>query len=284
MSQRAGQPALLFWGRVSGQLGTSHKSSRRIDREQLHVKAHDAVRFHNRRRGLLAWKRLGVRRPRSASAGARLSRAPAQARSLSQRRSRHDEPLPARRGLRHRRRRRDRSRSRPLRAFHRRDRARATTTSRPAASIRHHRPRSAAATISARPCRSFRTSPTRSRISSRPATTASDFVLVEIGGTVGDIEGLPFLEAIRQLGQELPRGTAVFIHLTLLPFIPSAGELKTKPTQHSVRELRSIGIQPDILLCRIERHIPKEERRKIVIVLQCARERRHRGARRSIHL
>ncbi len=90
-----------------------------------------------------------------------------------------------------------------------------------------------------------------------------DFVLVEIGGTVGDIESLPFLEAIRQLGQELPRGHAIFVHLTLLPFIPSAGELKTKPTQHSVAELRSIGIQPDILLCRTDRAIPREERRKL---------------------
>ncbi|CAH1672806.1 MAG: CTP synthase [Chelatococcus sp.] len=90
-----------------------------------------------------------------------------------------------------------------------------------------------------------------------------DFVLVEIGGTVGDIESLPFLEAIRQLGQELDRGQAVFIHLTLLPYIPSAGELKTKPTQHSVAELRSIGIQPDILLCRTDRPIPEDERRKL---------------------
>ncbi|HUZ91441.1 MAG TPA: CTP synthase [Methylocella sp.] len=90
-----------------------------------------------------------------------------------------------------------------------------------------------------------------------------DFVLVEIGGTVGDIEGLPFFEAIRQLGNELPRGHAIYIHLTLLPFIPSAGELKTKPTQHSVKELRSIGIQPHILLCRTDREIPHEERRKI---------------------
>jgi CTP synthase len=90
-----------------------------------------------------------------------------------------------------------------------------------------------------------------------------DFVLVEIGGTVGDIEGLPFFEAIRQLGNELPRHHAVYVHLTLLPFIPSAGELKTKPTQHSVKELRSIGIQPDILLCRTEREIPTEERRKL---------------------
>ena len=92
-----------------------------------------------------------------------------------------------------------------------------------------------------------------------------DFVLVEIGGTVGDIEGLPFFEAIRQLGQELPRGSAIYIHLTLLPFIPSAGELKTKPTQHSVKELRSIGIQPDILLCRADREIPMNERRKIAL-------------------
>ena len=92
-----------------------------------------------------------------------------------------------------------------------------------------------------------------------------DFVLVEIGGTVGDIEGLPFFEAIRQLGNELPRGSSVFIHLTLMPYIPSAGELKTKPTQHSVKELRSIGIQPDILLCRSDREVPRSERKKIAL-------------------
>jgi CTP synthase len=92
-----------------------------------------------------------------------------------------------------------------------------------------------------------------------------DFVLVEIGGTVGDIEGLPFFEAIRQLGNDLDRGQAIYVHLTLLPFIPSAGELKTKPTQHSVAELRSIGIQPDILLCRTDREIPKDERRKLAL-------------------
>ncbi len=92
-----------------------------------------------------------------------------------------------------------------------------------------------------------------------------DFVLVEIGGTVGDIEGLPFFEAIRQLGNDLERGQAIYVHLTLLPFIPSAGELKTKPTQHSVAELRSIGIQPDILLCRTDREIPKDERRKLAL-------------------
>jgi CTP synthase len=92
-----------------------------------------------------------------------------------------------------------------------------------------------------------------------------DFVLCEIGGTVGDIEGLPFFEAIRQLGNELPRGDTVFVHLTLIPFIGSAGELKTKPTQHSVKELRSIGIQPDVLLCRCDREIPEEEQRKIAL-------------------
>ena len=94
---------------------------------------------------------------------------------------------------------------------------------------------------------------------------ASDFVLVEVGGTVGDIEGLPFFEAIRQFGQEQPRGSCIYIHLTLLPYIPTAGELKTKPTQHSVKELRSIGIQPDILLCRADREIPLNERRKIAL-------------------
>ncbi|WP_457936985.1 CTP synthase [Mesorhizobium sp. 10J20-29] len=90
-----------------------------------------------------------------------------------------------------------------------------------------------------------------------------DFVLCEIGGTVGDIEAMPFLEAIRQLGNDLPRNNAVYVHLTLMPYIPTAGELKTKPTQHSVKELRSIGIAPDILLVRADRAIPKEERRKL---------------------
>lgn len=90
-----------------------------------------------------------------------------------------------------------------------------------------------------------------------------DFVLCEIGGTVGDIEAMPFLEAIRQLGNELPRGNAVYVHLTLMPYIPAAGELKTKPTQHSVKELRSIGIAPDVLLVRADREIPESERRKL---------------------
>src|ERR1700726_1976809 len=99
----------------------------------------------------------------------------------------------------------------------------------------------------------------------RDGNDGFDFVLVEIGGTVGDIEGLPFFEAIRQLGNDLPRNHAVYIHLTLLPFITGAGELKTKPTQHSVKELRSIGIQPDILLCRSDRPIPDSERAKLAL-------------------
>lgn len=99
-----------------------------------------------------------------------------------------------------------------------------------------------------------------------------DFVLCEIGGTVGDIEGLPFFEAIRQLGNDLPRGESIYIHLTLIPFIPSAGELKTKPTQHSVKELRSIGIQPDILLCRCDREVPADERRKIALFCNVRQE------------
>jgi CTP synthase len=93
----------------------------------------------------------------------------------------------------------------------------------------------------------------------------ADFVLCEIGGTVGDIESLPFLEAIRQLGNELGRERTAFIHLTLVPWIPSAGELKTKPTQHSVKELQSVGIQPDVLLCRCDREIPPGARKKIAL-------------------
>jgi CTP synthase len=93
----------------------------------------------------------------------------------------------------------------------------------------------------------------------------AEVAIVEVGGTVGDIESLPFLEAIRQMGIEEGRNGVCFIHLTLMPYIPTAGELKTKPTQHSVKELRSIGIQPDILLCRADRSIPADERRKIAL-------------------
>jgi CTP synthase len=98
-------------------------------------------------------------------------------------------------------------------------------------------------------------------VTGRPA----DFALVEIGGTVGDIESLPFLEAIRQLGNELGSEQVMFVHLTLVPYIPSAGELKTKPTQHSVKELLNVGIQADMLICRCDRPIPENERRKIAL-------------------
>ncbi|WP_374634331.1 CTP synthase [Ferrovibrio sp.] len=92
-----------------------------------------------------------------------------------------------------------------------------------------------------------------------------DFMLVEVGGTVGDIESLPFLEAIRQFGLDVGRGAAIYIHVTLVPFIAASGELKTKPTQHSVKELRSIGIQPDLLLCRADREIPLGDRKKMAL-------------------
>lgn len=103
-----------------------------------------------------------------------------------------------------------------------------------------------------------------------PGHGPADVAMVEIGGTVGDIESLPFLEAIRQMGVELGHDNTLFIHLTLVPYIPSAGEIKTKPTQHSVKELRSIGIQPDVLLCRSERPLPAEERRKIALFTNVA--------------
>ncbi|MEL6169597.1 MAG: CTP synthase [Pseudomonadota bacterium] len=99
-----------------------------------------------------------------------------------------------------------------------------------------------------------------------------DFMLCEIGGTVGDIEGLPFFEAIRQFAQDKPRGDCIFMHLTLLPYIAASGELKTKPTQHSVKELRSIGIAPDILVCRSDMPIPEKEREKIALFCNVRKE------------
>jgi len=100
----------------------------------------------------------------------------------------------------------------------------------------------------------------------------ADVAIIEVGGTVGDIESLPFLEAIRQMGLQEGRNNACYIHLTLLPYIPTAGELKTKPTQHSVKELREIGIQPDVLLCRADRHVPEDEKAKIALFCNVQRE------------
>jgi CTP synthase len=99
-----------------------------------------------------------------------------------------------------------------------------------------------------------------------------DFMLCEIGGTVGDIEGLPFFEAIRQFSHDKPRGECIFMHLTLLPYLAASGELKTKPTQHSVKELQSIGIAPDILVCRSEHPIPEKEREKIALFCNVRKE------------
>ena len=135
----------------------------------------------------------------------------------------------------------------------------------PAGSTATSSPRSGAAIISERPCRSSRTSPTRSRNSRSPTSTALDFVICEIGGTVGDIESLPFIEAIRQLRNDLGRDNTVSVHTTLVPWIAAAGELKTKPTQQSVRELSSLGVQPDVLLCRCDRPLPDSEREKIAL-------------------
>ena len=92
-----------------------------------------------------------------------------------------------------------------------------------------------------------------------------DFIICEIGGTVGDIESLPFLEAIRQFSNDVGKKNSLFIHLTLVPYLKASGELKTKPTQHSVKELRGLGIQPDIIICRSE-EIPKNERKNIFIL------------------
>ena len=149
----------------------------------------------------------------------------------------------------------------------------ATRTGRPARSTRASSRRSGAATTSAGRSRSFRTSPTRSRTPSAAASKDVDIVLVEIGGTVGDIESLPFLEAIRQFRQDVGRDNSLYVHLTLVPFIGAAGELKTKPTQHSVRDLRSIGIQPDILLCRTDRFLDPRHQAQDRAVL-----RRRRGS------
>ena len=115
----------------------------------------------------------------------------------------------------------------------------------------------------------------------RKVADGADVVIVEIGGTVGDIESLPFLEAIRQMRLELGPENAIFVHVTLVPFIPTAGELKTKPTQHSVKEMLSIGIQPDLLLCRSDRPLPHEMKAKIALFCNIAGALRdHRAGRR----
>ena len=112
----------------------------------------------------------------------------------------------------------------------------------------------------------------RSRQFALAETDDLDFVLCEIGGTVGDIESLPFIEAIRQLRNELGRDQTVFVHVTLVPYIAAAGELKTKPTQHSVKELTALGVQPDVLVCRCEHPLPEAERAKIAAFCNVRKE------------
>ena len=165
----------------------------------------------------------------------------------------HDEPVRARRGVRHRRRRRDRPRPRPLRALHRREPHRATRTPRPARSTQavlaaERRGDYLGKTVQVIP---HITDEIKRRIR-RLATDDVDVVITEVGGTVGDIEILPFLEAIRQFRLDVGRDNVCYVHVTLVPFIGPSGEQKTKPTQHSVTELRSRGIQPDAIVCRSE--------------------------------
>ena len=223
------------------------------------------IHLRDRRRRLVARQGPGGRLDRLPARGPRLQDRPPEVRSVHQRRSGHDEPVPARRGLRHRRRRGDRPRPRATTSASPTWWPRATTTGRPARSTCRSSRRSAAATTWAARSRSFRTSRTRSRTAIRSAAQDVDVLLVEIGGTVGDIESLPFLEAIRQFRQDVGRENTLYIHLTLVPYIASAGELKTKPTQHSVRDLRSIGIQPDVLLCRTDRPLEQDMKRKIAL-------------------
>ena len=147
----------------------------------------------------------------------------------------------------------------------------ARTTSRPARSTTRSSRKNGAATTSARPFRSFRTSPTKSRRTSRasPRASGADVCIVEVGGTVGDIESLPFLEAIRQMRYDVGDENVMFVHLTLLPHLGAADELKTKPTQHSVRELRGIGISPDAIVCRTQAALPMPIELKEKIALFC---------------
>ena len=112
----------------------------------------------------------------------------------------------------------------------------------------------------------------------------ADVVIVEVGGTVGDIESLPFLEAIRQMRKDVGRTNVLYVHVTLLPSLSATGELKTKPTQHSVKELRSIGIQPDVIIARAEQDVPDELREKIALFCDVATRGGHPGAHGRDHL
>ena len=165
----------------------------------------------------------------------------------------------------------------PLRAVHQHGARRGTTTGRPARSTCRSSRRNAAATTWARTVQVIPHITNEIKDSIRAVAQDVDIVIVEIGGTVGDIESLPFLEAIRQFRQDVGSDNTIYIHLTLVPCIGTAGELKTKPTQHSVRDLRSIGIQPDILLCRTDRVLAARGEAEDRAVLRRRRGGGHHG-------
>jgi CTP synthase len=217
-------------------------------------------------------KGLGGRVDRRADGGPGPQGHAHQAGPVHQRRSGHDVALPARRGLRHRRRRRDRPRSRPLRALHHR--------AHDAAEQLHHRPhlrgrhlQGAARRVPRRDGAGHPARHRRDQGAHPRGRRGRDIAIVEIGGTVGDIESLPFLEAIRQLKVESGNQNASASTSRSCPFIATAGELKTKPTQHSVKEMREIGIQPDILLCRCDRPLSRGMKEKISLFSNVAVDR-----------
>ena len=216
---------------------------------------------------------------RPAARRARAARDDDEVRSVHQRRPGHDEPVPARRGVRHRRRRRDRPRPRPLRALHRPAALPAEQRHDAGASTSTSSARSAAASSSARTVQVIPHITDEIKAAIRRMAPENDVVIVEIGGTVGDIESLPFLEAIRQFRHDVGRDNALFVHLTLVPYIAAASEVKTKPTQHSVRELMEIGIQPDILICRTERPLSEDVQAQDRALLQRGVRRGHREPR-----
>ena len=208
------------------------------------------------------------REPRQPPDRARSARRDAEARPVPERRSGHDEPVPARRGLRDRRRRRDRPRHRPLRALPRH---------RPEpGGERHDRPDLLAGHRARAPRRVPRRhrpgDPAHHRRDQAPHAAAGhrgpapDVIITEIGGTVGDIESQPFIESARQIRHELGRENVFFVHVSLVPFMGASGEQKTKPTQHSVATLRSIGIQPDALVLRSDRPVTEANKRKIALM------------------
>ena len=208
----------------------------------------------------------------------------AEARPVPQRRPRHHEPVPARRGVRHRRRRRNRPRRRSLRALPRRRPARIGE--------RHHRSdllvgdrQGATRGVPRRHRPGDPAHHQRDQVAHPPDGRSDvDVVITEVGGTVGDIESLPFLEAVRQVRHEVGRDNVFFVHVSLLPYIGPSGELKTKPTQHSVAALRSIGILPDAIVLRADRPVPQANKRKISLDVRRRRGGGRGGRRRPVDL